>query len=81
MMPEQGMVNEYSRISLSHFISMFSFLSFLDHYSLVLLGYLVSGSWTFMLCWKWVPSCGVCLKTNQLLIGCSHKFCAIVILA
>jgi hypothetical protein len=45
------------------------------------LGYLLSSSLSLKYCAQWVSFCGVGLNTNQLLVGCSHKFCANIALA
>ena len=39
------------------------------------LSYFVSSSWSSKQCWVWVPSCGMGLKSNQLLVGYFHKLC------
>lgn len=45
------------------------------------LGYLVSGSWSLKQCPVWVPSGGVDLQSNQILVGYFHKHCATTALA
>lgn len=39
-------------------------------------GYLVSACWLPKLCPLWVSSCGIDLKSNEILVGYSHTFCA-----
>jgi hypothetical protein len=68
--------SEYSRISLRLILP----LHFLDQYSLVLhgsLGSLVLGSWSSKQCQVWIPSHGVGLESNQLLVGwlCPQALC------
>lgn len=45
------------------------------------LAYLVSGSWPPRQCQEWVPSHGLGLKSNQILVGYSHKLCTITTIA
>lgn len=42
-------------------------------------GYLVSACWLPKLCPLWVSSCGIDLKSNEILVGYSHTFCATIV--
>lgn len=80
MMAEQSLWVQ-QKIIRSDFIAMF-----LQQYSIIwfsprTLGCLVLGSWPSNQWWVWVPSHSVSLKSNQILIGNSHKSCATIVLA
>lgn len=45
------------------------------------LSYLVSCFWSPKQCWIWVPSHGVGLKSNWMLVGCSHDIYDIIAVA
>jgi hypothetical protein len=86
----QALAYEYSRMTLGVilllllclFLCMFGWLVLKNSiwFYPMSLGYLVSDSWSLKQWWVWVTYCGVGCKSNQILVGYSHKLCTTIAL-